>query len=190
VIFLSDSKTGKKPIYLSAASLAILASLPRIEDNHFVIPGEKPGQPRVDLKRPWAAVSKAAGLKGLRIHDLRHSFASIGAGASLGLPIIGKLLGHTQAATTHRYADDERKQFLPLSFWREPSGALRWLWKAVPAPRPGSQPCLARLWLFARVRKRPTLRRGYFRKASASPRRAAASRPRKPIGRPWLGGGR
>jgi integrase len=90
--------------YLSAASLAILAALPRIEGNHFVIPGEKAGQPRVDLKRPWAAVTKAARLEGLRIHDLRHSFASIGASASLGLPIIGKLLGHTQAATTHRYA--------------------------------------------------------------------------------------
>jgi integrase len=49
-------------------------------------------------------VSEAARLEGLRIHDLRHSFASVGAGASLGLPIIGKLLGHTQAATTHRYA--------------------------------------------------------------------------------------
>ena len=49
-------------------------------------------------------MTKAAGLEGLRIHDLRHSFASIGAGASLGLPIIGKLLGHSQAATTHRYA--------------------------------------------------------------------------------------
>jgi integrase len=49
-------------------------------------------------------VTKAARLEGLRIHDLRHSFASIGASASLGLPIIGKLLGHTQAATTHRYA--------------------------------------------------------------------------------------
>ena len=47
---------------------------------------------------------KAAGLDGVRIHDLRHSFASFGAGASLGLPIIGKLLGHSQAATTHRYA--------------------------------------------------------------------------------------
>ncbi len=46
----------------------------------------------------------AAGLEGLRLHDLRHSFASFGAGASLGLPIIGKLLGHTQAATTSRYA--------------------------------------------------------------------------------------
>ena len=104
VIFLPDSKTGKKPIYLSAASLAILAALPRIEGNPFVIPGEKAGQPPVDLKRPWAAVTKAAGLEAVRIHDLRHSFASIGAGASLGLPIIGKLLGHTHAATTHRYA--------------------------------------------------------------------------------------
>jgi integrase len=104
LIFLPDSKTGKKPIYLSAASLAILSALPRLEGNPFVIPGEKAGRPRVDLKRPWAAVTKAAGLDAVRIHDLRHSFASIGAGASLGLPIIGKLLGHSQAATTHRYA--------------------------------------------------------------------------------------
>ena len=49
-------------------------------------------------------MSRAAGLEGVRLHDLRHSFASFGAGASLGLPIIGKLLGHSQAATTHRYA--------------------------------------------------------------------------------------
>jgi integrase len=104
VIFLPDSKTGKKPIYLSAASLAILAALPHVEGNPFVIPGERAGRPRIDLKRPWAALTKAAGLDGVRIHDLRHSFASIGAGASHGLPIIGKLLGHTQAATTHRYA--------------------------------------------------------------------------------------
>jgi integrase len=104
VIFLPDSKTGKKPIYLSAASLAILSALPRIEGNPFVIPGEKAGQPRVDLKRPWAAVTKAAGLESVRLHDLRHSFASVGAGASFGLPIIGKLLGHSQPSTTARYA--------------------------------------------------------------------------------------
>jgi integrase len=60
VIFLPDSKTGKKPIYLSAASLAVLAALP-LEGNPFVISGEKAGQARVDLKRPWAAVTKAAG---------------------------------------------------------------------------------------------------------------------------------
>ena len=104
VINLQDSKTGAKPIYLSAAALAILAALPRIEHNPYVIPGGKAGAPRSDLKKPWAAVTKAAGLDGLRIHDLRHSFASVGAGASMGLPIIGKLLGHSQPATTARYA--------------------------------------------------------------------------------------
>jgi integrase len=104
VMFLPDSKTGRKPIYLSAAALAILSDLPRIEGNPHIFPGEKPGAPRADLKKPWAAVTKATGLDGVRIHDLRHSFASVGAGASLGLPIIGKLLGHSQASTTQRYA--------------------------------------------------------------------------------------
>lgn len=104
VVHLPDSKTGKKPIYLSAAAQAVLASVPRVAGNPHVIAGARDGAPRADLKKPWAAVCKAAGLKGVRLHDLRHSFASFGAGASLGLPIIGKLLGHSQAATTHRYA--------------------------------------------------------------------------------------
>ena len=78
--------------------------LPRLEDNRHVFPGRKDGTPRDGLDRPWASIRKAAGLDGLRIHDLRHSFASIGAGGGLGLPIIGKLLGHSQAATTQRYA--------------------------------------------------------------------------------------
>jgi integrase len=104
IIHLQDSKTGKKPIYLSAAALEILSTLPRVDSNPHVIPGAKTGQPKSDLLKPWAAVCKAAGIEGVRIHDLRHSFASIGAGASLGLPIIGKLLGHNLAATTQRYA--------------------------------------------------------------------------------------
>jgi integrase len=104
VIFLADSKTGKKPIYLSAAAQAVLAALPRLEANPHVIVGARVGAPRSDLKKPWAAIAHAAGLQGVRIHDLRHSFASFGAGASLSLPIIGKLLGHSQAGTTHRYA--------------------------------------------------------------------------------------
>ena len=104
VIFLPDSKTGKKPVYLSAAALATLADLSRIKGNPFMIAGANDGAPRKDLKKPWAAVTRAAGLDGLRIHDLRHTFASFGAGASLGLPIIGKLLGHAQTSTTARYA--------------------------------------------------------------------------------------
>jgi hypothetical protein len=104
IAFLSESKTGRKPIYLSAAALAVLASIPRVEGNTYIIVGSKEGQPRIDLKKPWAAVRKAADLDDLRLHDLRHSFASIGAGASLGLPIVGKLLGHSQPQTTTRYA--------------------------------------------------------------------------------------
>jgi integrase len=103
-IFLPDSKTGKKPIYLNAAALAILADLPRVEDNPHIFPGRKDGKPRERLDRAWSIIRKAAGLDGLRIHDLRHSFASIGAGGGLSLPIIGKLLGHSQSATTARYA--------------------------------------------------------------------------------------
>jgi integrase len=104
VLFLSDSKSGKKPIYLNAAALSVLASLPRLEGNPHLFPGAIEGRPRVSLDAPWQALTRAAGLSGLRIHDLRHSFASVGAGASLGLPVIGKLLGHAHAATTSRYA--------------------------------------------------------------------------------------
>lgn len=104
VIFLTTSKTGKKTLYLAAAAQSVIQAIPRIEGNPFIIVGSKSGRPRADLKKPWAAIQRSAKLQGLRLHDLRHSFASIGAGASLGLPIIGKLLGHSQAATTARYA--------------------------------------------------------------------------------------
>ena len=104
MIRLPTSKTGKKTIYLSAAAEAVLASVKPIVGNPHVFPGERDGKPRADLNKPWRAVRKAAGLNSVRTHDLRHSFASFGAGKSLGLPIIGKLLGHMQAATTARYA--------------------------------------------------------------------------------------
>ena len=70
----------------------------------FVIKGKDPAKPRADLQRPWEAVRRRAQLEGVRLHDLRHTFASIGAGSSLGLPIVGKLLGHSQPQTTARYA--------------------------------------------------------------------------------------
>ncbi|WP_024879576.1 site-specific integrase [Methylosinus sp. LW3] len=102
ILFLADSKTGKKAVAVGAPALRVLESLPRV--GAYVIAGAKDDTPRADLKRPWARVRKAAGLEDVRIHDLRHSFASAGAGAGLALPIIGKLLGHSQSATTQRYA--------------------------------------------------------------------------------------
>lgn len=104
MLLLPDSKTEKRTIYLSAAALEILAGVPRMIGNAYVFPGGVEGKPRAELKKPWAAIAKAAGLERVRIHDLRHSFASVGAGAHMGLPIIGKLLGHSQPATTARYA--------------------------------------------------------------------------------------
>jgi len=105
LLFLSDSKTGRKTIVLNSAAMEILSSLQAEKiKGRFVIVGAAPDKPRVDLKRPWAAVRRQAKLQEIRLHDLRHTFASVGAGASLGLPIVGKLLGHTQPQTTARYA--------------------------------------------------------------------------------------
>lgn len=104
MILLPDSKTGKKAIYLSTPALEVLADVPRLEDNPHVIVGLKPGAHLVNLQKPWRAIRGRAGLEDVRLHDLRHSFASFAAAGGSSLPVIGKLLGHTQAATTERYA--------------------------------------------------------------------------------------
>ena len=104
LLLLSDSKTGAKPIFLSAPALEVLASVPRIEGNAHVICGGKQGASMVNLQKPWRRIRKLAGLDEVRLHDLRHSFASVAAAGGSSLPMIGRLLGHTQAATTQRYA--------------------------------------------------------------------------------------
>lgn len=101
-LFLPDSKSGRKTVILNAPALAVLSSLERV--GAYVVPGDDLEKPRRDLKRPWRAVTKRAKLVGVRLHDLRHTYASFGAGIGLGLPIIGGLLGHAQATTTSRYA--------------------------------------------------------------------------------------
>lgn len=101
---LSDSKSGKKTIQMPPPALAVLAALPRISGNPFVICGHKHGTHLVNLEKPWRAIRAEAGLGDVRLHDLRHAFASVGASSGEGLHVIGKLLGHTQQATTMRYA--------------------------------------------------------------------------------------
>jgi len=101
-LFLPDSKTGRKPVILSGAALAVLEEIPRIGD--YVVSGRDPDRARRDLKRPWEAIRAHAGLGPVRLHDLRHSFAATGAASNLGLPVIGRLLGHKRAETTSRYA--------------------------------------------------------------------------------------
>jgi integrase len=102
LLILNDSKTGRKPVLLGPAALEVLHGLPRT--GRYVFLGSSGVKPRSDLKRPWTAITRRAGLNGLRVHDLRHSYASMAAGAGFGLPVIGRLLGHTQPSTTARYA--------------------------------------------------------------------------------------
>lgn len=148
VIALDDSKTGAKPIYLSAPAKEVLSQLPQQEKNPYVICGAKKKAHLVNIRKPWTRIRDRAtvlmwqqnskiseytqsyqqetgkfptlksvqsfadeqkielncGLQDVRLHDLRHSFASVAAMGGMSLPMIGKLLGHTQSATTARYA--------------------------------------------------------------------------------------
>ena len=103
-LHLPDSKTGAKTVFLSSVAQQVLRQVPRTRSNPWVIEGRLPQSHLTDLKGPWKRICARADLKDVRIHDLRHSFAAVGAGLGLSLPMIGKLLGHSQAQTTARYA--------------------------------------------------------------------------------------
>ena len=104
VLNLPDSKTGAKTVHLGKPAIDTLRQLPRLPGNPWVIYGVKPEGRLTDLQPFWQRLRARAGLKDARIHDLRHTFASTAVAAGQGLPMIGKLLGHTQVATTARYA--------------------------------------------------------------------------------------
>ena len=101
---LGDSKTGPRTVQLSPAAAAVLARGPRIEGNPHVIPGTRRGSRMSGLQRPWDRIRKSAGLEDMRLHDCRHSFASRALALGESLPMIGRLLGHSQVQTTARYA--------------------------------------------------------------------------------------
>jgi integrase len=99
----------KHNLPLSAPALQLIADIRArrgdVAANDYVFPGQRgAGQPLKQLRTCWDAVCKRAKLTDVRIYDLRHTFGSTGAGGGLSLPLIGKLLGHTQARTTMRYA--------------------------------------------------------------------------------------
>lgn len=102
---LPDSKTGAKVIPLNTPALEVFKVL-RAErhGSPFVLPGRSESAPLVGLPRAWRRLRSAAELEDVRLHDLRHSFAACAAGGGSSLLVIGSLLGHTQAATTKRYA--------------------------------------------------------------------------------------
>ena len=101
---LPDTKTGPRTISLSPEAASVLRRIPRLADNPFVIPGKIRGKAMRNLNDPWDIVCERAGLTDMRLHDCRHSYASRALALGESLPMIGKLLGHTQVETTARYA--------------------------------------------------------------------------------------
>jgi len=101
---LSDSKTGARVVHLGPPALDLLKNLTRQPKNPWVICGKIPGTNRKEIQKFWQRIRKRAGIEDVRIHDLRHSFASNAVAQGMSLPMIGKLLGHTQVQTTARYA--------------------------------------------------------------------------------------
>ncbi len=101
---LRDSKTGARRVPLTPAVAAVLDGIPRIAGNPWVIVGQKPAAHLLSLHPIWTRLRARAGLEDVRIHDLRHSYASRALALGEGLPMIGKLLGHTKVTTTARYA--------------------------------------------------------------------------------------
>jgi integrase len=103
LIRLPDSKTNEpRTIHLSPAALEVLDGIPRV--GRYVIAGAKADEPYKNLKRAWIIARAYAGLDDVRLHDLRHSYASWAINRGISLEMIGKLLGHKVAATTQRYA--------------------------------------------------------------------------------------
>lgn len=102
---LADSKTGARTVPLGAAALACLEALPRSQASPFVFPAETdPKRHYVGTPKVWEKVRAAADLPNVRLHDLRHTFASFGAAGGLSLPLIAAILGHKDVKTTQQYA--------------------------------------------------------------------------------------
>ncbi len=93
-LHLPDSKTGQKLVPLGAPALAVIAELPQVKGNPYLLPGEKKNMHFVGLPKAWDRIKRRAGLNDVRLHDLRHAFASVGASGGTSLLVIGALLGH------------------------------------------------------------------------------------------------
>jgi integrase len=99
---------------LGAAALSLLSQMHKIEgESSYLFPGNKPGSHLVEIKRFWSSVCRTADIENARLHDLRHTFASHLVSSGHSLPLVGRLLGHTQPQTTQRYshiADDPLRE--------------------------------------------------------------------------------
>ena len=102
-----SSHTKQKKVHrvpLASAAMILLEQMRSASASTYLFPSNTPEGHVTEIKHSWASICKSAQITDMRLHDLRHSYASIFAGAGLSLPVIGALLGHTQPATTARYA--------------------------------------------------------------------------------------
>ena len=99
------SKTGRpRAIALSGRAVALLRSIHRASTSEYIFPSAVTGRPSPSLHFPWVRIRRRAALEGVRLHDLRHSFASFLVNQGVSLYVVQGLLGHTQPRTTQRYA--------------------------------------------------------------------------------------
>lgn len=101
---LPDSKTGAKVVHLGVAAMRVIERIPEVPGNPYLLPGPGGEGRLVNLQKPWTRIRAAAGLDDVRLHDLRHSFASLGVAGGDSLYVVGALLGHRSPKTTDRYA--------------------------------------------------------------------------------------
>ena len=101
---LRDSKVGPRVVPLSPSAIELLAGLPRLPGNEWVFPGQKSGTHLCSIDLAWRRLRARADLPDVRLHDLRHSFASSALAIGESLPTIQKLLGHKRISSTVRYA--------------------------------------------------------------------------------------
>ena len=108
-IRLRDGKTGARMVVLTPAALRVLTEMRRVLRSPWVFTGNTPDRHLASLSKPWLRVRARAGIEDVRIHDLRHSYASRALALGEGLTMIGRLLGHTDVGSTARYAHLSRE---------------------------------------------------------------------------------
>lgn len=135
---LPDSKTGKRRIPLPREAYEVIMSLDRRAGNPFVILGETEDSHLVNLQKPWNRIKKAAGLADVRMHDLRHTYASVAVMSGIDPFLPKEIMGHRNLATTLRYAHfaDEAVQRAAGSVASRLARAIR------PSCKPEEQPNL------------------------------------------------
>ncbi|MEE4211002.1 MAG: site-specific integrase [Parvularcula sp.] len=104
LLLLADSKTGAKAVHLPPPAAKIIAEQHRIDGCDYVFPGSTLDRPFAGLSKVWGRIRTRANLPDVRLHDLRHSHASVAAAQGTPIAVIGKVLGHKRASTTERYA--------------------------------------------------------------------------------------